>query len=341
MKVFENENLLGLIYNTLALYSIKQLLTIVNNKTLFKIILKQSQHIKGIKSYGKSSFILNKHVNKIMNIAFISDKYIVSIDWLKCLKVWSTKTNQCIKTIEDKHITYSVCVLPDNNIIYSSADKLKVLNTNYNFTIIKTITMSDKSPSITGIYLLSNNYLACTSVINKAFYHIFIIDCNAGYKLVTTIKDHTFHVNSIVNLAKNRFASGSSDMTVKIWNLANFKRIETMRGHTDKIVSLLSIEKENLLLSGSHDKAIVVWDSISYGCIRIIVNDNPVNKLLLLPDGYFVSNENNCDLHFFNIKDLKRVHTLTQEKTRLSCFILLRDNRIAYTTKNYIKILNC
>ncbi|CAF0859529.1 unnamed protein product [Didymodactylos carnosus] len=78
-----------------------------------------------------------------------------------------------------------------------------------------------------------------------------------------TFAGHTDTVWSLF-ACENTLISGSSDKTIKIWNLHEtpYSNLVTLHGHTDGILSLTV--KENTLFSGGMDKSICVWNIDSY-----------------------------------------------------------------------------
>jgi WD40 repeat protein len=53
--------------------------------------------------------------------------------------------------------------------------------------------------------------------------------------------------------------SGSSDSTIKVWDLAAGKVIATWSDHTDTVNSIALSPDERYLISGSSDKTVKVW----------------------------------------------------------------------------------
>lgn len=50
---------------------------------------------------------------------------------------------------------------------------------------------------------------------------------------------------------------------MKVWNLKNYTIIKELKGHTGIILKLLKVNN-NLVLSGSVDKTIILWDIDQY-----------------------------------------------------------------------------
>lgn len=75
------------------------------------------------------------------------------------------------------------------------------------------------------------------------------------------------HTDSVLSVSLNRFhknilASGSSDLSTKIWDLQKGQCIYTIEHHKDKVVKVdWSPVEQTILFTGSFDKTIEVLDS--------------------------------------------------------------------------------
>jgi len=59
-------------------------------------------------------------------------------------------------------------------------------------------------------------------------------------------------------------ASGSEDMTVRIWDLETGRRLATLEGHTDQVRSVAITPDGMRILSGSVDKTVRIWEAGSW-----------------------------------------------------------------------------
>lgn len=73
--------------------------------------------------------------------------------------------------------------------------------------------------------------------------------------------------------------SGSSDMTIKVWDTStNYKCIKTLEGHTGIVLALAVYGSR--LYSGSQDTKMMVWNMETYACEKVLeAHDNPVCTL--------------------------------------------------------------
>lgn len=69
-------------------------------------------------------------------------------------------------------------------------------------------------------------------------------------------------------------ATAGSDKTVKIWTLDDLKLVKTLRGHTDMVKSVAYSKIDNILISGSRDTFIRVWDTIKFSCLKTLEGHN-------------------------------------------------------------------
>ena len=82
------------------------------------------------------------------------------------------------------------------------------------------------------------------------------------------------HGNQITSLAlhpaSNRMATGSRDMTIRLWDLASGQPSETsvvLRGHQGKVNSVTFSPDGNQLLSAADDRTARLWDL----CLNVLL----------------------------------------------------------------------
>ncbi len=69
---------------------------------------------------------------------------------------------------------------------------------------------------------------------------------------------HTSAITAVAALGNNYIATGSSDMTIKIWNATNGALIQTFTGHTGAVTSLLGLPNGLFASGSSVDKTIKI-----------------------------------------------------------------------------------
>ena len=105
---------------------------------------------------------------------------------------------------------------------------------------------------------------------------IAIIDAITG-SLTATLSEHTSDVASITFSSDGTsLASGSSDMTIKLWDMQTGGVIKTLCGHLKQINSVSFSQDCTVIASGSDDCTIRLWDIETGECYRVIEQSEKV-----------------------------------------------------------------
>lgn len=81
-------------------------------------------------------------------------------------------------------------------------------------------------------------------------------------------------------------ASFSDDKTTAIWDIPTEKQLIAFDGHTDYIrAGAVSPVSPNIVLSGSYDKTVKMYDIRQEKAVFTVNHDAPVESLLFLPSG--------------------------------------------------------
>ena len=73
-----------------------------------------------------------------------------------------------------------------------------------------------------------------------------------------TLEGHTSDVNALAACAGGKLASGSTDKTIKIWDVATGQCERTLEGHAGSVYALAACAGGKLA-SGSDDNTIKIW----------------------------------------------------------------------------------
>ena len=135
-----------------------------------------------------------------------------------------------------------------------------------------------------------NNNIATTSPTGC---NIIILDALTG-RQAAVLSGHTGWINSLTYSLDGIFlVSGSSDKTIKLWDVQTGGIIKTLCGHTDQVRSVSISVDNTMIASASGDKTICLWNIKTGNCCiverykdyAVTVTFSPTNSQLLSSSG--------------------------------------------------------
>jgi WD40 repeat protein len=118
--------------------------------------------------------------------------------------------------------------------------------------------------------------------------HVYDIDNNNCH--IDGLRSFAGHCDTVTSVAISpdgkTLASGSSDNTIKIWDVGTGDLIRTLEGHGGKVQSVAISPDGKTLASGSEDNTIKIWD-VSTGTLNRTLegHNSPVYDVIISPDG--------------------------------------------------------
>ena len=137
-------------------------------------------------------------------------------------------------------------------------EELKTFKLNINPSVFQEVEASRKKLE----KLISNSKISSTVSLS--------VTCDKvhEYKCTKTIKEHTNYINYMyINKEANKLYTCSDDKLIKVYDIANDYKAQTLKGHTETINLLLPLTA-NKFASASEDKLIKIWEakSTEYKC---------------------------------------------------------------------------
>jgi serine/threonine protein kinase len=162
---------------------------------------------------------------------------------------------------------------------------------------------------------------------------------------ISTIAGHTGEVNTIdFSPDGQKFASGSDDKTIKIWNFSDRRELNTLKGHTNWVYSVAISPDSQTLVSGSKDNTVKIWNLNTGRELRSLKGHaSYVDTVAISPDGQkFASGSYDKTIKIWNFKTGEELRTLRGHAAEVLSVAISPDGlRLASSsTDRTIKIWN-
>jgi WD40 repeat protein len=256
---------------------------------------------------GKIIRTLEGHTNEVRSVSFShNDEILATGSADKMIKLWNIKTGELIDTLQRHQDTvHSVSFSPKSNILATgSADKtIKLWNIKTRgSSLINTLrghqkTVYSVSFSPDGETLATGSadtMIKLWNVLQSGKFISNFIDPNAkksttksaSQSIPSTSSDRKNEVYSVSFSPDGKtLATGSSDQTIKLWDVQKGKVLHTLEGHEGKVMSVSFSSDSKILATGSFDKKIKLWDVHNGNLIQTLSgHKNQVYSVNFSPD---------------------------------------------------------
>ena len=325
--VYQNRHLISISHDKMILIwdiynSFKRITTTQTSAKLYSLTLSSNLLITGnengsIQIWDINSieicFIkkLDQTSNEYSTKIFYRENYLLTgrSDGTFKIFMWKMNSYEMMKTTKahNSNIT-SLTNINDRNLFASGSAQGEIKIWDSNFVCIQTL--NDQTGSIIGLiyWQISNSLISSSGDLKLNIYK------SREIQLSKTIYAHNKSVQNIAILDKNLIATCSGDKTIKIWNGSTL--ITTIIGHIDFVYSLEYFKQEKLLISGSRDTLIKVWDASNFNLKANLIGHNSSVISLALIENQTTLISGSCDhsiiiwnLTSFSLTKSLRQHT--------------------------------
>ncbi|KAF4595692.1 Cell division control protein 4 [Ophiocordyceps camponoti-floridani] len=136
------------------------------------------------------------------------------------------------------------------------------------------------------------------------------------------IRALTGHAHSVraISAHGDTLVSGSYDCTVRVWRISTGDSLHILRGHTQKVYSVVLDHERNRCISGSMDSLVKIWDLVTGTCLHTLEGHSLLVGLLDLRDERLVSAAADSTLRIWEPDTGRCRHTLMAHTGAITCF---------------------
>jgi len=201
-------------------------------------------------------------------------------------------------------------------------------------------TLTDNTGRVYCLAVLPDHTLACgyweTSLI-KIWNPI-------TSKIINTFTGHNGPVMSLTVLSHDILASSSADRSIIFWNIIDGTCIKTLNEHTNYARCLLFLSNQDILISGSYDTTIKIWNTSSIRAVTKAIqtlnsHTGWVLSLVYLSDHRLASSSTDKMIKIWRLRNGSFIKNLIGHTNYVRCLVVIEENVLA-SCGNVLKTLN-
>jgi WD40 repeat protein len=218
---------------------------------------------------GKINHVLTEHDGDIVNAKYdYSGKFIVSSAYDNKIRIWNSKTGQCLKVLDTKNSLGSriLSFFPNDNTHILSLFREKDIRVwDLEENRLNRLKISVDNTKGGAVSYSNNGKIIASSGDNNL---IYLWNASTGEK-IHTLRGHNASVRSIAFNPKDNFLlSSSHDSTLRIWDVKTEKCIAKVK--VKGYLKSASYNKKGTQIISCCDSMIQIWDANKLNCIKIV-----------------------------------------------------------------------
>ena len=262
-------------------------------------LIDQSEHFQNKYQFSLKNYMLNrnitKHTEAINSICCLEDGRVVTGGEDKKVLIWSENFEKIdLALLDNARPVKLVKLLNDGRLAVGGYQNIKIYNNLNNFKI--SCILKDISNNVTDMIHLEDGRIITASYREIK---VFNMTWNNQYKDGKPIKEHTSWVNCLIKLNGKRFASGSEDKQILIfdYNIKLIRRISCkfeISSLCNKFNNNIIYDEEtyNNFYVGDYEGRIHLYNFSAQTFLTVADNDehnSRINKIMQLYGGNYCS----------------------------------------------------
>jgi WD40 repeat protein len=173
------------------------------------------------------------------------------------IRMWSTKTGDCLKTFKGHTNLVACLALSFNGREAVSGGDDRAVRTWDITTGRSLLVLQGHTDSVSSVTYSENGKTVLSGSWDGTIRQWHLPEGT----LVKTLRAHEDKINTVALISHQEIVfSGGFEGVVRMWDLSTGKLLREMKGHRDRITSLSVSSSGELVISGSMDGTVRIWD---------------------------------------------------------------------------------
>ena len=303
------------------------------------VLIDQSENFQNKYQFSLKNYILNrniaKHTEAINSICCLEDGRVVTGGEDKKVLIWSPNFESIdLALLDNSRPIKLVKLLNDGRLAVGGYQNIKIYNNLNNFKL--SCVLKDISNNAVDMINLEDGRIITASYREIK---VFNMTWNNQYKDGKPIKEHTSWVNTLIKLNGKRFASGSEDKQILIfdYNIKLIRRINCkfpISSLCNKFNNNIIYDEEtyNNFYVGDYEGRIHLYNFSAQNFVTVSDNDqhnSRINKIIQLYGGNYctIAQESKIIIHDTDFNPIQSIINNEKNKT-VNCIVQQTDGKL-------------